>query len=62
MCFPVNFEKFLRAPFFIEHLRWLILSVGKSIIKVNKQDTRIYLRNGSSENFLESVGKRVRFL
>ena len=23
--FPVNFEKFLRTPFFIEHLRWLLL-------------------------------------
>ena len=25
-CFPVNFVKFLRIPFFTEHLRWLILS------------------------------------
>ena len=24
MCFPVNFEKFLRTPFYIEHL-WLLL-------------------------------------
>ena len=24
-CFPVNFEKFLRTSFFIEHLRWLLL-------------------------------------
>ena len=24
-CFPVNFAKFLRAPFFIEQLRWLLL-------------------------------------
>ena len=24
-CFSVNFAKFLRAPFFIEHLRWLLL-------------------------------------
>ena len=22
-CFPVNIAKFLRTPFFIEHLRWL---------------------------------------
>ena len=27
-CFPVNFEKFLRTPFFIEHLRWLPLPVA----------------------------------
>ena len=25
MCFRVNFEKFLRTPFFIEHFRWLLL-------------------------------------
>ena len=24
-CFPVKFEKFLRTPFFTEHLRWLLL-------------------------------------
>ena len=24
-CFPVNFAKFLRAPFSKEHLRWLLL-------------------------------------
>ena len=25
MCFLLNFRKFLRTPFFIEHLRWLLL-------------------------------------
>ena len=30
-CFPVKFEKFLlRAPTFIEHLRWLFLKVMNS--------------------------------
>ena len=24
-CFPVNFAKFLRTPFYVEHLRWLLL-------------------------------------
>ena len=24
-CFPVNFAKFLRTPFFTEHLWWLLL-------------------------------------
>ena len=24
-CVPVNFVKFLRTPFFIEHLLWLLL-------------------------------------
>ena len=26
-CFPVNFVKFLRTPFYIEHLCWLLLIV-----------------------------------
>ena len=26
-CFPVNFTKFLRAPFLKEHLRWLLLQI-----------------------------------
>ena len=28
MCFPMNFVKFLRAPFFLEHLWWLLLIIG----------------------------------
>ena len=28
-CFPVNFAKFLRAPFLTEHLRWLLLCTDK---------------------------------
>ena len=26
-CFPVNFVKFLRTPFYIEHLWWLLLKI-----------------------------------
>ena len=29
-CFPVNFAKFLRTPFFIEHLWWLLLFFRKT--------------------------------
>ena len=25
MCFPLNFLKFLRTDFFVEHLQWLFL-------------------------------------
>ena len=25
-CFPVNFVKFNRTPFFLQHLRWLLVS------------------------------------
>ena len=31
--FPVNFSKFLRAPFFIEHLWWLLLGVGLHVLE-----------------------------
>ena len=31
--FPVNFTKFLRTPFFIEHLRWLLVKVGLKPVK-----------------------------
>ena len=29
-CFPVNFAKFLRTAFLIEHQRWLLLFVGNN--------------------------------
>ena len=41
-CFPVNFAKFLGKPFFIEHVRWLLLhwryivSLATSPIHQNK--------------------------
>ena len=34
-CFPVNFAKFLRAPFFIEHLWWLLLKPWICYIRFN---------------------------
>ena len=30
-CFPGNFEKFLRSPFFIEHVWWLLPNKLKSL-------------------------------
>ena len=30
-CFPVNFAKLLRTPFFIEHLWWLLVTVVSEI-------------------------------
>ena len=32
-CFPVNFVKFLRTPFFIEHLWWLLLLYPVLVLK-----------------------------
>ena len=34
--FPVNFLKFLRAPFLIEYLRWLLLELSKNLSKTFK--------------------------
>ena len=31
-CFPVNFVKFLRTPFYIEHLWWLLLTVWGTLM------------------------------
>ena len=31
-CFPVRFAKFLRTPFFTEHLQWLLLSFMQNIL------------------------------
>ena len=32
-CFPVNFVKFLRTPFLIEHLWWLLLSEVSRVVE-----------------------------
>ena len=34
MCFPMNFSTFLRTPFFIEHLWWLLLQLFSYSIKI----------------------------
>ena len=36
-CFPVNFVKFLRTPFFIEHIWWLLLKVITQIYLIRAQ-------------------------
>ena len=36
-CFPVNCLKFLRIPFYIEYLRWLLLRVVLSFFYLDKQ-------------------------
>ena len=35
-CFPVNFVKFLRTPFFIEHLWWLPLQFLRNLVETQK--------------------------
>ena len=40
-CFPVNFVKFLRTPFFKEHLWWLLLVVFVVLEKPNEGLTKL---------------------
>ena len=35
-CFSVNFVKFLRTPFYIEHLWWLLLKIKNTILAIGK--------------------------
>ena len=51
-CFPVNIAKFLRTPFFTEHLRSLPLLIPPNILKIAKLYSFIY----STKNFY-SIGK-----
>ena len=53
-CFPLNFVKFLRTPFYTEHLRWLLLYVlvksckaftAHAHFKLKVQNYDISLRN-----------------
>ena len=53
-CFPVNFVKFLRTPFFIEHLWWLLLErnyVVKDLLNPGSQQTYISQRIADRLNF-----------
>ena len=44
-CFPVNFAKFPRTPFIIEHLWWLLLSC-QSFVTVNVKYSKMKLIMG----------------
>ena len=40
-CFLVNFAKFLRAPFFTERLRWLLLYLGR-VLSGSRKGNKIF--------------------
>ena len=44
-CFPVNFAKFLRTPFFTEHLRWLLLKLHISLMRSKRGTNNFSLKN-----------------
>ena len=45
--FPVNFVKFLRTPFLIGHLWWLLLLRARSIYTITKSSMPIFFSNNS---------------
>ena len=54
-CFPVNFAKFSRKPFFIEHLRWLLV---KSLT-FQKQPPEVFYEKRFSWKFCKIYGKTL---
>ena len=57
-CFPVNFAKFLRTPFFTEHLWWLLLEErceGKSLANPS-------VLNLSSETEFQRIANKCKIL
>ena len=50
-CFPVNFVKFLRTPFFTKHLWWLLLWVSS-----NNENCVLLFKVNVDENEKQSTG------
>ena len=53
--FPVNFVKFLRTPFYIERLWWLLLKTRK--VFMQKQSSKGFFKKGVMRNFVEFARK-----
>ena len=53
--FPVNFVKFLRTTFYIEHLWWLLLKTRK--VFMQKQPSKGFFKKGVMRNFVEFARK-----
>ena len=56
-CFSVNFAKFLRTAFFIEHLRWLPLN--KFSLYRQKQPAEVFCKKGVLRNFEKFTWKHL---
>ena len=69
-CFPLNFVEFLRAPFLIEHLWWLLLAfvsfgseAGKgSISECTCKSYCVYLDSKELLTFVHSFKLKVSFI
>ena len=58
-CFPVNFAKFIRTPFFTEHLRWLILYFtidASGYITFKKHSPEVFCKKGVLKNLAKITG------
>ena len=53
-CFPVDFAKFLRTAFFMEHLRWLLLKMVEEFLRISNEKD---LRNCNRKLFLRPPQK-----
>ena len=59
-CFSMNFAKFLRTTFFIEHLRWLLLKVYiMNVFPRSFQKTEQFFYRKAVGDFSESRGEEL---
>ena len=59
-CFPVNFAKFLRTPFFTEHLWWLLLVLFESsvISFSSEESSQLTINLTCFHNFNKAVSEK----
>ena len=53
-CFPVNFGKFSRKPFFMEHLRWLLLNLELAEVQTGQTFDRYFWEDKLISKYLEN--------
>ena len=56
-CFPLNFAKFLRTPFFTEHVWWLLLNFLGSVRTYNSKCNLLenYKKDKVLENYIQKL-------
>ena len=59
LCFPVNFVKFLRTPFFTEHLWWLLLKVLFLLCIFFRNGYILYETSGLAIKLLKFFGEPI---
>ena len=59
-CFPVNFANFLRTPFCIEDLRWLVMTLNTRFLYKNKPYKNIRLQRPKSLEHAKNIAGQRR--